>query len=301
MPAAISPNPRAGSTGPDDLDRLLDHDNTVENFLKDLPTDDDAPFNHISTEPTRDIDEEVKVTKKRKPNPKLDQDRLLSDAGVPKLRRLAKNKLHFKGKGHEFSDISRILNLYQLWLDDLYPKAKFKDGLAMIEKLGHSKRLQVSRKAWMDKTKPFRRRDDADAEMHDASEGANVENEGIFSAREVTGQAGLTHTDDMPPDDDLDALFAEESERSKPAPIAKKTGPLEDDDGPDEDELDALLAQETESAPAATSKQVLKAKGPFEDDDDGDQDELDALMAEESRRDQGGQQEGSMKGDNVVP
>lgn len=49
----------------------------------------------------------------------------------------------------QFSDIARMLNLYQLWLDDLYPRAKFADGLLMIEKLGHTKRMQVMRKEWI--------------------------------------------------------------------------------------------------------------------------------------------------------
>ena len=44
--------------------------------------------------------------------------------------------------------------MYQIWLDDLYPKAKFADGLTMIEKLGHSKRVQLYRKQWIDEAKP---------------------------------------------------------------------------------------------------------------------------------------------------
>lgn len=47
------------------------------------------------------IDEEIKVVKKREPIPKLDDDRLLSDPGIPKLRRISKDRLKFKGKGHE--------------------------------------------------------------------------------------------------------------------------------------------------------------------------------------------------------
>lgn len=47
------------------------------------------------------IEEAVAVTKKpRAPNVKLDEDRLLSDKGIPKLRRKARD-LKFKGKGHE--------------------------------------------------------------------------------------------------------------------------------------------------------------------------------------------------------
>ncbi|RAK98037.1 Chromosome segregation in meiosis protein 3 [Aspergillus ibericus CBS 121593] len=54
----------------------------------------------------------------------------------------------------KFSDAARLLNFYQLWLDDLYPRAKFADGLAMIEKLGHSKRLQTMRREWIEEEKP---------------------------------------------------------------------------------------------------------------------------------------------------
>ena len=49
-----------------------------------------------------------------------------------------------------------MLNMYQLWLDDLYPRAKFADALAIIEKVGHTKRMQVDRKAWIDEGKPRR-------------------------------------------------------------------------------------------------------------------------------------------------
>lgn len=53
----------------------------------------------------------------------------------------------------QFSDAARLLNFYQLWLDDLFPRAKFADGVAMIEKLGHSKRIQTMRREWIDEDK----------------------------------------------------------------------------------------------------------------------------------------------------
>ena len=49
--------------------------------------------------------------------------------------------------------MARLLNAYQLWLDDLYPRAKFADGLAIIEKLGHTKRLQTMRREWINEGK----------------------------------------------------------------------------------------------------------------------------------------------------
>lgn len=47
------------------------------------------------------IDEEIIVTKKRTPIPKLDEHRLSSEAGIPRLQRISKDRLRFKGKGHE--------------------------------------------------------------------------------------------------------------------------------------------------------------------------------------------------------
>ncbi|OAR05650.1 hypothetical protein LLEC1_04908, partial [Akanthomyces lecanii] len=110
------------------------------------------------------IDEEVDVQKRaRAPTVKLDEERLLSAAGIPKLRRRAQG-LKLKGKGHEFSDMARLLSFYQLWLDDLYPKARFLDALAMVEKAGHKKRLMTARNEWLNecKPKPTEEKDDDD-------------------------------------------------------------------------------------------------------------------------------------------
>ena len=51
------------------------------------------------------IDEEIIITKKRIPIPKLDDNRLLSDPGIPRLRKISKERLRFKGKGHEVRKI----------------------------------------------------------------------------------------------------------------------------------------------------------------------------------------------------
>lgn len=49
--------------------------------------------------------------------------------------------------------MARLLNTYQLWLDALYPRAKFADGLAIIEKLGHTKKMQLLRRDWINESK----------------------------------------------------------------------------------------------------------------------------------------------------
>lgn len=75
MPAATTSHGRGSSAVPDDLDDLLDYDEAVQDFWKDMPEANGDNANESNNAPEKDMDEEVKVTKKRKPNPKLDQDR----------------------------------------------------------------------------------------------------------------------------------------------------------------------------------------------------------------------------------
>ena len=82
MSAATSDRP----TGGDDLDNLLDYDGAVKDFWKDLPETNGGNANDTNDAPEKDMDEEVKVTKKRKPNPKLDQERYVSAEGSHKER-----------------------------------------------------------------------------------------------------------------------------------------------------------------------------------------------------------------------
>ncbi|KAH8833639.1 replication fork protection component Swi3-domain-containing protein [Flagelloscypha sp. PMI_526] len=94
---------------------------------------------------------------KRKPM-KLDEARLLDTKfGIPKL---IEDMEGFKvqGKGHEASftaaDLSRLLQVYQFWTHALYPKTQFKDTVQRVEKLCHSKRMQVALSAWRDSNDP---------------------------------------------------------------------------------------------------------------------------------------------------
>ncbi|KAI7180730.1 hypothetical protein KC343_g12456 [Hortaea werneckii] len=313
MPSETASNPRSGTTTANDAQPNYDQD--VDDFLRDLPvggdtTNSNSNSNNANTEPAKDVDEEVKVRKKRAPVPKLDETLLLSHAGIPKLRQTGK-KFRFKGKGHEFSDIERLLNMYQLWMDDMYPRAKFRDAVTMVEKVGHSKRMQITRRGWMDATKPHRREDSPerleDVAMGDAADSGlrradgnrspDVTGDDVFGGRandeqQASRQSEQRNGDGVPEDDDLDALMAEDGDRNRNNSSeqqqrkSKPTGPFEedDDDGPDEDELDALLAGETPAAPVPAPQQSKQRRGPFEEEDGPDEDELDALMAEEGSK-----------------
>ena len=200
--------------------------------------------------------------------------RLLSATGIPKLRRISKERLRFKGKGHEvftelpflhshahksqYGDIARMLNMYQLWLDDLYPRAKFADGLAIIEKLGHSKRIQYMRKEWIAEGKP--KTGESDPEDNDV---VTAETTGDHSAERMEGVEVKNIAQENEP---------RASEKNDvPQQILDTSRGLEDD--PDEDELDALLA---DSAAPGTSfastalrpKLAAPEEDNFEDDED---------------------------------
>lgn len=99
-----------GVSDRDDLDDLFAEDND-DPFRPLSPPRPKAPVKESSgftnsrnnrSAAGLGIDEEVEIAKKpRVPRVKLDEARLLSDAGIRKLRKTAKDKLKFKGKGHE--------------------------------------------------------------------------------------------------------------------------------------------------------------------------------------------------------
>ena len=147
-----------------------------------------------------------------------------------------------------------MLNMYQLWLDDLYPRAKFADGLAIIEKLGHSKRIQYMRKEWIAEGKP--KTGESDREDNDVV------------AAETAGGQDAKHMEGV----EVEKMAqANEPQISEGNNNPQRIPDLEDD--PDEDELDALLA---DSAAPGTSfastalrpKPAAPEENNFEDDED---------------------------------
>lgn len=215
----------------------------------------------------------------------LPRARLLSDKGIPKLRKKFET-LRFKGKGHEFSDAARLLEFYQLWLDDLFPKARFLDALAMVEKVGHKATVRMARQAIIDETRPgkgvsMHPGDDEEAEdpanriAEDRDKTRPAVVPAILDAAKRAGQdqsssAGASgaqprHEDDVP--SDIEDFFGDSMTPAPPAsaraaaPAAQhidsifgRPGPAtRNDDVPDdEDDLDALIA-EAEAATTTTA------------------------------------------------
>ncbi|KAF4779427.1 chromosome segregation in meiosis protein 3 [Colletotrichum scovillei] len=224
----------------DDLDVYNVDDDFDDPFKSPPPEAKDGSTNKRKQAEALGLDEEVEVAKRvRVPRVKLDEARLLSDNGIPKLRKRAGN-LKFKGKGHEFSDAARLLSFYQLWLDDLFPKAKFLDALSMVEKAGHKRQIGLKRMEWINEGKP-------------KPWGANEDRteDTLGEAPEQTAEpppAPVSAT--VPPQQNLgtpergDILGVEDIYSS--TPLARKqdrgVSALQPEE-PDDDDLDALMAE----------------------------------------------------------
>ncbi|KAK1596998.1 replication fork protection component Swi3-domain-containing protein [Colletotrichum navitas] len=271
-----------------DLNPSLHHDD-LDNYNVD---DFDDPFQSPPPE-VRDgnsknkrkkaealgLDEEVEVAKRvRVPRVKLDETRLLSENGIPKLRKRATN-LRFKGRGHEFSDAGRLLAFYQLWLDDLFPKAKFLDALAMVEKAGHKKQIALKRMDWINEGKPKPWEADEDkmeegtqstAQKKDMTPLAPAVTMGTKEQRPITPEGGH-----MPDDDDI-------YEATPRVPVGRRerersNRPIEE---PEDDDLDVLIAEaEAVYQAQAQSRQAPDVKSVTEDfaDEEAAMAEMDGL------------------------
>jgi replication fork protection complex subunit Csm3/Swi3 len=189
--------------------------------------------------------------------------------------------LRLKGKGHEFSDVARLLNYYQLWLDNLYPRAKFADGLQLVEKVGHSKRMQIMRKEWIDEGKPGyirdkgrNRNDDYEQEKEtDDLYGGDKPAEDKNTSRAAAPQAV---------EEEGDSLFIPDS-RDSGKELSNENGL------PEDDELDALLAEQdasisTSNAQPRLSNNTKTGMDVDVDIDSEGEDDLDALLAEQETR-----------------
>jgi replication fork protection complex subunit Csm3/Swi3 len=183
----------------------------------------------------------------------------------------------------QFSDASRLLSFYQLWLDDLFPKARFLDALAMVKKA-----LVTARNEWINEGRPKASNYDDD----ELGIGAvNINDDDLYDAtprgarrfvnmlREDVPAAApaATANNDMPDDDDLEALMAEAESMDSRRLITARPNPA---------------ATASTSTKQNTSTTTASANGPEEDDDDY----LNTLIAEAEAQDQ---QQPTNKTDNV--
>ncbi|PTB70268.1 Swi3-domain-containing protein [Trichoderma citrinoviride] len=271
------------------FERLLDHGDDLDDYGLDSDNPFASPPPESSTKKRKEpdsglgIEEEVSVQKRaRVPAVKLDEERLLGPDGIPKLRKRAAG-LKLKGKGHEFSDASRLLSFYQLWLDDLFPKARFLDALAMVEKAGHKKALVTGRNEWINEGRPKASNDDEDDDFDFGTVAISGDSQAaIAQDTQQRTQRTPERDNDVPDDDDLYDATPRAPRSTNALRVAAPSN-----DAPDDDDLEALMAEaeSMDSRPgpgAPTATAVTKQRNqPAEEEDD----DLDALIAEAEEQD----------------
>ncbi|NXD78523.1 TIPIN protein, partial [Halcyon senegalensis] len=132
---------------------LPDYENTEDETFPPLPPPaspgrDDAEWAQANGEPEGNQQSQTKdsagATRKavKRPMPKLDAQRLISERGLPALRHMFDN-VKFKGKGHEAEDLKTLIRHMEHWAHRLFPKLQFEDFIDRVESLGNKKEVQT--------------------------------------------------------------------------------------------------------------------------------------------------------------
>ena len=172
----------------------------------------------------------------------------------------------------KYGDIARLLSVYQLWLDDLYPKAKFADALAIIEKLGHTKRLHMMRREWIEEGKPRSTVEDnstGNAPVSNETEQPQASSNGDGPPLSGPGHGGeRPRTPSAILDIDEEDLYDATPRTRRVAAPVEGAGTEPPDDW---DELDALLAEQNAMPNPAGNTTATSSK--VAGDDLGDEEE----------------------------
>ncbi|NXD61821.1 TIPIN protein, partial [Eolophus roseicapillus] len=132
---------------------LPDYENTEDERFPPLPPPaspgrDDAEWAQANGEPDGNQQSQAKESAAavrkavKRPMPKLDAQRLISERGLPALRHMFDN-VKFKGKGHEAEDLKTLIRHMEHWAHRLFPKLQFEDFIDRVESLGNKKEVQT--------------------------------------------------------------------------------------------------------------------------------------------------------------
>ncbi|XP_076012037.1 TIMELESS-interacting protein [Genypterus blacodes] len=136
------------------MDDIPDYDRIDDEAFPPLPpphspglggVDEANPFGNEDEDGEHSKLAEVPTAKRKgvkRPQPKLDSNRLISDRGLPALRTLF-DSAAFKGKGHEAEDLRLLMQKMENWAHRLFPKLQFEDFIDKVEKLGAKKEVQT--------------------------------------------------------------------------------------------------------------------------------------------------------------
>ncbi|XP_010136390.1 PREDICTED: TIMELESS-interacting protein [Buceros rhinoceros silvestris] len=132
---------------------LPDYENTEDERFPPLPPPDSPGRDNVEWAPANEEPEgnqqsqtkdSTVATRKavKRPMPKLDAQRLISERGLPALRHVFDN-VKFKGKGHEAEDLKTLMQHMEHWAHRLFPKLQFEDFIDRVESLGNKKEVQT--------------------------------------------------------------------------------------------------------------------------------------------------------------
>ncbi|CDS37965.1 timeless putative [Echinococcus multilocularis] len=108
----------------------------------------------------------------QRPLPKLDPPTLLGERGLPALLKDFQN-VRFKGRGHEFEDLDKLMFIYESWAHRMLPKFSFMDVIERLEAVGSKREVQTALKSMRAGTWPPTITSEF---IHDSSD-SNSENE----------------------------------------------------------------------------------------------------------------------------
>ncbi|XP_039579260.1 TIMELESS-interacting protein [Passer montanus] len=132
---------------------LPDYENTDDETFPPLPPPaspgrDDPEWAQANGDPDGNQQSQTKdsavTTQKavKRPRPRLDAQRLISERGLPALRHMFDN-VKFKGRGHEAEDLKTLIHHMEHWAHRLFPQLQFEDFVDVVESLGNKKEVQT--------------------------------------------------------------------------------------------------------------------------------------------------------------
>ncbi|KAJ6630859.1 replication fork protection component Swi3-domain-containing protein, partial [Mycena sp. CBHHK59/15] len=262
-----------------------------------------SPAHHLGGDDEQASGEKDKgETKPKKKVMRLDEGRLVGESGFPQLIRDTKN-LKIKGKGHEASDLNRLLQVYQFWTHRLYPKTPFKDTVERVEKLCHSKRMHNMLSVWRDEAHGISGKAPGENDEHEHDAMIDLTEPSVPASTPDSDQADYasssSHAPTRPPssseggyDDDIDEVDFDEIMRAgmresgsrqaeadgagpQPIQVSRRSAPIRVVDTAEDDE-EALWAQmhgadadaPASSRPAPAPAPSRPAPAPAQEDDE---------------------------------
>ncbi|CAK5277676.1 unnamed protein product [Mycena citricolor] len=302
---ADAPPRRATAEYDDDDDEGMPHsfsgDAAHANAILDaaIVSDDDrvaitssSPAHRLRDDNAKDGDgvgKDGPVKSKRK-IARLDEGRLVAENyGFPRLIQDVKY-VKIKGKGHEASDLNRLLQVYQFWTHGLYPKTPFKETVDRVEKLCHSKRMRNKLSEWRDEAHGIvAGEEEATNEDFPSHTGEEPDRVPASDRAEIASSSSRAPT--LPPssegdhDDDFDVALMDRIASENAKHVNLQDDDIGDDDdmygGADDFDATALAAAMDTAAEEIAAKELSSipatAKPTVVDDNDDEWDAIDTM------------------------